>query len=613
MKYDYLIKRKNSLGISYNLLAFIVFMFVVLIVLIAIHYNTTNRFYLPSYGSEDIITINKVNYFTSHTTSEIVLPCKIPDSEDRTVVVSFVVPQYISDESVLCVYTNYRSLTCFINNIQIYYQGSEDSISEGRIENFIPLSSVCSGQKISIVFGKSMLNMPLYLEEFQIGVRDNIKVMLVKKDLYYFIINIVLFICSVFCSLICFFILIFNKRKEIKNNVYMLLYISGFVISSCIWMLTEMRSSQVFLTDRLFWFTISYLSFKMIFIFAMLLVSLIVKHLKKVPDVLALCYIADMFVSFGLFEFFHIPLSSTIFITHVLLIITLILVLFVLIVNLRKEQSRSMWILLISFSIFIICAAYELIKFNSGDYNYVFFWFCFILASLIAVVASLTRMFDYSHNMIEFQIQKSVNSRMMESFGNIIEFRNRESGHHIQNVVKITMILGETFKNEYPEYQLTSDQIEKIAYSSALKDIGKMGIPDSILYKEGPLTNEEFELIKKHPEQGAAMIGKMSILRTGGYYEYCRDICLFHHEHYDGSGYPKGLTGELIPLSAQLVSVADIFDKLTNKIAYSETYTFETAFNMIMNGECGQFSQKILHCLSKSKGKIMHIKINDLD
>ena len=184
------------------------------------------------------------------------------------------------------------------------------------------------------------------------------------------------------------------------------------------------------------------------------------------------------------------------------------------------------------------------------------------------------------------------NLDIIEMLGTIVEFRSLESGEHIQRVKGYTRILANAFAKMYPEYGLTKDKIDVIVTASALHDIGKIAIPDSILLKPGKLTNEEFENMKLHTLRGCEIIESMKKNWEPDYQKVCYEICRSHHERYDGKGYPDGLKGEEIPVAAQLVAVADVYDALINERCYKAAFTKEEAFHMITNGACGTFSPK---------------------
>ena len=186
------------------------------------------------------------------------------------------------------------------------------------------------------------------------------------------------------------------------------------------------------------------------------------------------------------------------------------------------------------------------------------------------------------------------NQDIIEMLGAIVEFRNLESGEHIQRVKGYTRILAEKFSEEYPEYGLTKELIEKIVVSSTLHDLGKIAIPDNILLKPGRLTHEEFEFMKSHTIRGCEVLDTMKDEWNPKDRQIMYEIIRYHHERYDGKGYPDGLKGEEIPISAQLVSLADVYDALVSERCYKAAYSKEEAYRMIINGECGVFSPKLM-------------------
>lgn len=191
------------------------------------------------------------------------------------------------------------------------------------------------------------------------------------------------------------------------------------------------------------------------------------------------------------------------------------------------------------------------------------------------------------------QLQKR-NLDIIEMVGTIVEFRSLESGEHIQRVKGYTQILAKAFAKLYPEYGLTKEQIDVIVAASALHDIGKIAIPDSILLKPGKLTDDEFEYMKSHTLRGCEILESMKKNWDEDYQKASYEICRSHHERYDGRGYPDGLKEDEIPVSAQLVSVADVYDALINERCYKAAFSKEEAFYMIINGECGVFSPKLM-------------------
>lgn len=223
----------------------------------------------------------------------------------------------------------------------------------------------------------------------------------------------------------------------------------------------------------------------------------------------------------------------------------------------------------------------------------------------------------YGHrNELEKIVAKQVerlnylNQSMVETLATIIEFRDCESGEHVKRICGLTKILIQAVSDMYPEYYLPQSEIDKIAASSVLHDVGKISIPDNILNKPGRLTKEEFEIMKQHTVKGCEILQKIPDMIDKDIYKYSYDICRHHHERWDGKGYPDGLSGDDISIWAQVVSVADVYDALTSKRVYKEAYSHETAINMIFNGECGAFNPKVLNVLRKHMDKI--IKKNNI-
>ena len=186
------------------------------------------------------------------------------------------------------------------------------------------------------------------------------------------------------------------------------------------------------------------------------------------------------------------------------------------------------------------------------------------------------------------------NQEIIEMLGTIVEYRSLESGEHIQRVKDYTRIMAESFSEKYPEYGLTNEQIETIVAASALHDLGKIAIPDSILLKPGKLTQDEFEYMKSHTLRGCEILDSMKGEWNPKEKAVSYEIIRSHHERYDGKGYPDGLKGDEIPISAQLVSVADVYDALVNERCYKSAYSTDEAFHIIINGECGVFSPKLM-------------------
>lgn len=194
------------------------------------------------------------------------------------------------------------------------------------------------------------------------------------------------------------------------------------------------------------------------------------------------------------------------------------------------------------------------------------------------------------------------NTIMIDALSSIIEYRSAESGQHIRRIRMFTRILLEEVAKMYPDYNLDTAKIEMIADASSMHDIGKIAIPDSILNKPGPLTAEEFEVMKTHTTKGCEMLAGLERMNDKEYISYAYNICRYHHERWNGKGYPDGLKGDNIPLCAQVVAIADCYDALTTDRVYKKALPPEQAFNMILNGECGEFSPRLLECFKNVRG-----------
>ncbi|MCI8409347.1 MAG: response regulator [Lachnospiraceae bacterium] len=195
---------------------------------------------------------------------------------------------------------------------------------------------------------------------------------------------------------------------------------------------------------------------------------------------------------------------------------------------------------------------------------------------------------------------------LIDALSSVAEFRSFDSSEHIERVKLFTRILMLHLRKLYPEYEISLEQIEDIVSASALHDIGKMAIQDSILMKPGKLTKEEFEVMKTHTTLGCKILENFT-QEENQFYQYCYDICRYHHERYDGGGYPEGLSGDNIPIWAQIVSIVDVFDSLVSKRVYKAPYASEEAARMINAGECGVFSPVVLDCFNMAKEQFFHV------
>lgn len=199
------------------------------------------------------------------------------------------------------------------------------------------------------------------------------------------------------------------------------------------------------------------------------------------------------------------------------------------------------------------------------------------------------------------------NEFMIDALSSVVEFRSLETGEHIRRIKYFTRILLKYLVKYFPQYGLTQIQVDEIARAAALHDIGKIGIPDAILLKPGKLTTEEFEIMKTHTTIGCDILKKFTEKQEDEFYRYCYEICRHHHERWDGNGYPDHLVGDEIPISAQIVAIADVYDALVSPRVYKGPYANNIAYDMIMNGECGQFSPDVLECFALAKVDFFNI------
>lgn len=197
------------------------------------------------------------------------------------------------------------------------------------------------------------------------------------------------------------------------------------------------------------------------------------------------------------------------------------------------------------------------------------------------------------------------NSMMINVLAHIVEFRNGESGMHVHHIKQLTSILLQNLIEKTDKYHLTENDILLISTASSLHDIGKISIDDKILNKPGRLTAEEFEVIKTHSIIGAEMLQDLHNTHNYPLFDKAYEICRWHHERYDGKGYPDGLSGEEIPISAQVTSLADVYDALTSNRCYKKAFSHEKAMEMILNGQCGAFNPVLLQCLKDCEKQIL--------
>ncbi|MCD2493113.1 diguanylate cyclase [Lacrimispora sp. NSJ-141] len=222
----------------------------------------------------------------------------------------------------------------------------------------------------------------------------------------------------------------------------------------------------------------------------------------------------------------------------------------------------------------------------------------YVVKRRVENVVDLHRHRQHLEELVEEQAVslRESNEVMIDALSSVIEYRSLESGQHILRIRMFTKILLEDVARSYQEYGLDERRIEIISRAASMHDVGKIAIPDSVLNKPGRLTPEEFEVMKTHSLKGCDILAGLDRMNDKEYLQYAYNICRYHHERWDGNGYPDGLRGDRIPICAQVVGLADAYDALTTERVYKEVYSQEKAYNMILNGECGAFSPKLLEC-----------------
>ena len=247
---------------------------------------------------------------------------------------------------------------------------------------------------------------------------------------------------------------------------------------------------------------------------------------------------------------------------------------------------------------------YYLIRFTKGENNLMMV----LITNINAEYASANQNIDELEQEIRSKEQeifeknniiKNVNTSLVDLIGDIVE-THRENGSKKSYKFKgLTYIFANQLMKDHPELNLTQEQIYSISEASAIHDIGKLAIPDEVIYKEGKLTSEEFEIIKTHTLEGEKLLSKLKNIYDDNYFQILSDVCKYHHERFDGDGYPNGLKGDEIPLSAQIVGLIDAFHYLISKKSYRDAYNYETAVELITKGERGIFNPIFFDSLKK--------------
>ncbi len=204
---------------------------------------------------------------------------------------------------------------------------------------------------------------------------------------------------------------------------------------------------------------------------------------------------------------------------------------------------------------------------------------------------------------------QTMNYDLVELLVAAIESRDLGSGQHIKRIRLFTKALTESVMELFPEYGITKEQAEYIYYASSVHDIGKIAIPDAIMLKPGRLTPEEFEIMKTHTTRGYNLLNMLDeISEQNEYFKYCQEICHYHHERWDGRGYPEGLVGDQTPISAQIVAICDCYDALTSHRPYKTALSHHDTVDLIMSGGCGVFSPNMLKAFNNSLNEFAKIE-----
>ena len=190
---------------------------------------------------------------------------------------------------------------------------------------------------------------------------------------------------------------------------------------------------------------------------------------------------------------------------------------------------------------------------------------------------------------------------LLDAIGTVMEYRISESDQHVKRIKGFARILAVAYRNEFPDCGLNEDEINRIVRGSVIHDLGKIAVPDAVLLNPAKLTEDEKQILKSHTTKGEEIMQLLREVQDEEQFRVSSEICRWHHERYDGKGYPDGLEGDEIPLSAQIVSIVDVYDELVSERIFKKPVDKETAFRKIMGGECGVFAPKLLQCFEASK------------
>ncbi|MBQ7718648.1 MAG: HD domain-containing protein [Clostridia bacterium] len=260
--------------------------------------------------------------------------------------------------------------------------------------------------------------------------------------------------------------------------------------------------------------------------------------------------------------------------------------------------------------IFIVCTFSDIATilnfFNEGITDFIFKPF-----DKDVILQRLKTFIDIYRGNLDRGVFGHKSERLTVLFGDVVHARSLESSEHIQRVKKLTRIIAEDIKKHYPQYALSDRDVDNIVSASAMHDVGKILIPDDILLKPTKLTPNEFEVMKTHTTKGCELLEEARGIWGDEYTDICKDIALYHHERYDGNGYPYGLKGNEIPISAQIVSIADVYDALINQRVYKAPVIQSETYNMIISGQCGKFSDILLDSFKRQIKNLEEISENE--
>lgn len=204
----------------------------------------------------------------------------------------------------------------------------------------------------------------------------------------------------------------------------------------------------------------------------------------------------------------------------------------------------------------------------------------------------------------QYELLKEHHRHLVSVLRDIVEYRNVEYPEHLDYIQGYTRILAENYAMLYPRAKMTKEKIGYIVQAARFHDVGKITMPDAILSRPGRLSKWDLELLKEHTIKGRDIVQVMAELEDDMFSKICCNVCLYHHAKYDGSGYPVDIRKERIPIEAQIVGLADMYETMVHSVALRKKYSKEQVYNMLMNGKCGELSPRMKECLQASKKEL---------